>query len=208
MIKLHLNHNQLLCQSIWFQNLFSTSLCIYCKWTLFNTTELGHFIFSLNFSQPCGVHWGWPTDKIWSPLRSSPLRSAGAPARMKDTNIPSPFSPPTMLKPRPVDPFFRIIFLGSLKYKEKQFIWFFHQNKYQQNVMLLCALDLFWGFFLNLLTLHDFLSRETTCVLWYNTSLQWGNRFRRSRITLTTQTFLTGASCGEMNENKTTAVQL
>lgn len=174
MIKLHLNHNQLLCQSISFQNLFSTSLCIYCKWALFNTTELGHFIFSLNFGQPCGVHWGWPTDKIWSPLRSSPLRSAGAPARMKDTNIPSPFSPPTMLKPRPVDPFFRIIFLGSLKYKEKQFIWFFHQNKYQQNVMLLCALDLFWGFFLNLLTLHDFLSRETTWVLWYNTSLRCG----------------------------------
>lgn len=63
---------------------------------------------------------------------------------MKDTNIPSPFSPPTMLKPRPVDPFFRIIFLGSLKYKEKQFS-FNQTNWYQPNVMLLCALDLFWG---------------------------------------------------------------
>lgn len=56
---------------------------------------------------------------------------------MKDTNIPSPFSPPTMLKPRPVDPFFRIIFLGSLKYKEKQFRWFF--TKININQMWWCC---------------------------------------------------------------------
>ena len=31
-----------------------------------------------------------------------PERSAGPPARMKDTKMPSPSSPPTMLKPRPV----------------------------------------------------------------------------------------------------------
>ncbi|XP_070290630.1 disks large homolog 4-like [Salvelinus sp. IW2-2015] len=43
------------------------------------------------------------TLRIWSPLRSSPLRSAGPPARMKEIKIPlHPLS--TMLKPRPVDP--------------------------------------------------------------------------------------------------------
>lgn len=138
---------------------------------LFNTTELGHFIFNLNFGQPCGVQWGWPTDKIWSPLRSSPLRSAGAPARMKDTNIPSPFSPPTMLKPRPVDPFFRIIFLGSLKNKEIQFRWLF--TKINVNKTWCCCVHwtCFWVLY-EPLTLHDSLSRGTTCVLWYNTSLR------------------------------------
>src|SRR4029434_7503329 len=39
-----------------------------------------------------------------SPLCSSPLRSAGPPVRMKEMKIPSPSSPPTMLKPRPVKP--------------------------------------------------------------------------------------------------------
>lgn len=54
------------------------------------------------------------TDKIRSPLRSSPLRSAGPPARMKETKMPSPSSPPTMLKPRPVEPLCRMILRGSL----------------------------------------------------------------------------------------------
>lgn len=54
------------------------------------------------------------TDKIWSPRFSSPLRSAGPPARMKETKMPSPSSPPTMLKPRPVEPLWSTTFLGSL----------------------------------------------------------------------------------------------
>uniref|UniRef100_A0A674NSR7 Uncharacterized protein n=1 Tax=Takifugu rubripes TaxID=31033 RepID=A0A674NSR7_TAKRU len=54
------------------------------------------------------------TDRIWSPRFSSPLRSAGPPARMKETKIPSPSSPPTMLKPRPVEPLWSTTFLGSL----------------------------------------------------------------------------------------------
>lgn len=58
------------------------------------------------------------TDKIRSPLRSSPLRSAGPPARMKETKMPSPSSPPTMLKPRPVEPLCRMILRGSLVGKE------------------------------------------------------------------------------------------
>lgn len=63
------------------------------------------------------VCWGKLTDRIWSPLRSSPLRSAGPPARMKETKMPSPSSPPTMLNPRPVEPLWRTILLGSL-YKQ------------------------------------------------------------------------------------------
>lgn len=55
------------------------------------------------------------TVRIWSPLRSSPHRSAGPPASINDINIPSPFSPPTILKPKPVDPFFNFTLLGSLK---------------------------------------------------------------------------------------------
>ena len=58
------------------------------------------------------------TDKIRSPLRSSPLRSAGPPARMKETKMPSPSSPPTMLKPKPVEPLCRMILRGSLVGKE------------------------------------------------------------------------------------------
>lgn len=54
------------------------------------------------------------TDRIRSPRRSSPLRSAGPPARMKETKMPSPSSPPTMLKPRPLEPLCREIFRGSL----------------------------------------------------------------------------------------------
>lgn len=53
------------------------------------------------------------TDRIWSPFRSSPLRSAGPPARMKEMKMPSPSSPPTMLKPRPVEPRWITIRLGS-----------------------------------------------------------------------------------------------
>lgn len=124
---------------------------------------------------------------------------------MKDTNIPSPFSPPTMLKPRPVDPFFRIIFLGSLKYKEKQFRWVF-TNQISTKCDAAVCIGLVLGFFLNHLTLHDSLSWGTTCVSVIQ-HISPGNRPQRSRITLTTQIFLTGASCGEMNENKTTAVQ-
>lgn len=59
-----------------------------------------------------------PTEMIRSPFLSSPLRSAGPPARMKEMKIPSPSSPPTMLKPRPVDPRCRTTFLGSLNEKK------------------------------------------------------------------------------------------
>ena len=54
------------------------------------------------------------TERIRSPLLNSPLRSAGPPARMKETKIPSPSSPPTMLKPKPVEPLCSNTFLGSL----------------------------------------------------------------------------------------------
>lgn len=54
------------------------------------------------------------TERIRSPLLSSPLRSAGPPARIKETKMPSPSSPPTMLKPRPVEPLCSNTFLGSL----------------------------------------------------------------------------------------------
>lgn len=55
------------------------------------------------------------TLRIWSPLWSSPLRSAGPPARMKEINMPSPSSPPTMLKPRPVEPRWIKTLRGSLQ---------------------------------------------------------------------------------------------
>ncbi len=58
------------------------------------------------------------TDMSWSPRCNSPLRSAGPPARMNDMKIPSPSSPPTMLKPRPVPPFFNKLFRGSLQTQE------------------------------------------------------------------------------------------
>lgn len=54
------------------------------------------------------------TDRMRSPFRSSPQRSAGPPARMKEMKIPSPSSPPTMLNPRPVDPLCSTTRLGSL----------------------------------------------------------------------------------------------
>lgn len=55
------------------------------------------------------------TEMSWSPLCNSPLRSAGPPAKMNDTNIPSPSSPPTMLNPRPVGPFCSTIFRTLLQ---------------------------------------------------------------------------------------------
>lgn len=55
------------------------------------------------------------TDRMRSPFRSSPQRSAGPPARMKEMKIPSPSSPPTMLNPRPVDPRCSTTRLGSLE---------------------------------------------------------------------------------------------
>lgn len=55
------------------------------------------------------------TLRIWSPLCSSPLRSAGPPARMKEIKIPSPSSPPTMLNPRPVEPLWIKTLRGSLE---------------------------------------------------------------------------------------------
>lgn len=61
------------------------------------------------------------TLRIWSPLRSSPLRSAGPPARMKEMKIPSPSSPPTILKPKPVDPLWITTRLGSLTGGRKTF---------------------------------------------------------------------------------------
>lgn len=53
-----------------------------------------------------------------SPLRSSPQRSAGPPARIKEMKMPSPSSPPTMLKPRPVEPRWSTTRLGSLEKME------------------------------------------------------------------------------------------
>lgn len=50
----------------------------------------------------------------WSPRFNSPPASAGPPARMNDTKIPWPSSPPTMLKPRPVAPFCIVIERVSL----------------------------------------------------------------------------------------------
>lgn len=44
------------------------------------------------------------TLSIWSPLRNSPLESAAPPLSMNETNMPSPPSPPTMLKPKPCWP--------------------------------------------------------------------------------------------------------
>jgi len=48
--------------------------------------------------------------------------SAGPPARTKDTKIPSLLSPPTILNPRPDDPFLTTTLLGSLKYQQKQLL--------------------------------------------------------------------------------------
>lgn len=59
------------------------------------------------------------TEMMRSPFLSSPLRSAGPPARMKETKIPSPSSPPTMLKPSPVEPRCSTSFRGSLKRRNK-----------------------------------------------------------------------------------------
>lgn len=55
------------------------------------------------------------TDTMRSPFRSSPHRSAGPPARMKEMKMPSPSSPPTMLKPSPVVPRCSTTFRGSLR---------------------------------------------------------------------------------------------
>lgn len=63
------------------------------------------------------------TERIRSPLLSSPLRSAGPPASMKDTKMPSPSSPPTMLKPRPVEPLCSNTFRGSLPNKVTVSMW-------------------------------------------------------------------------------------
>lgn len=60
------------------------------------------------------------TLRIWSPLWSSPLRSAGPPARMKEMKMPSPSSPPTMLNPRPVEPLWIKIRRGSLKHWKEE----------------------------------------------------------------------------------------
>ena len=59
------------------------------------------------------------TEMMRSPFRSYPQRSAGPPARIKEIKIPSPSSPPTMLKPRPVEPRCNTTFLRSLKHTHK-----------------------------------------------------------------------------------------
>lgn len=58
------------------------------------------------------------TDTRRSPFLSSPQRSAGPPARMKEMKMPSPSSPPTMLKPSPVVPRCRTTLRGSLLEQE------------------------------------------------------------------------------------------
>lgn len=60
------------------------------------------------------------TLRIWSPLLSSPQRSAGPPAKMKDMKMPSPSSPPTILKPRPEPPLCSTTVLTSLQKKGDQ----------------------------------------------------------------------------------------
>lgn len=72
------------------------------------------------------------TEMMRSPFLSSPLRSAGPPARMKETKIPSPSSPPTMLKPSPVEPRCSTSFRGSLKRRnELQSLW--HGQQWPQD---------------------------------------------------------------------------
>ena len=61
------------------------------------------------------------TKRIWSPRLTSPERSAGPPAKMKDINIPSPSSPPTILKPNPDGPRCRTTLRGSLFGKENNY---------------------------------------------------------------------------------------
>lgn len=58
------------------------------------------------------------TRMIWSPRLTCPERSAGPPASMNEMNIPSPSSPPTMLKPSPEGPRRSTTTRGSLKEKE------------------------------------------------------------------------------------------
>ncbi len=54
---------------------------------------------------------------IWSPLRRFPLKSAGPPVNINDINMPSPPSPPTILKPRPDVPLCKSTRRGSLEIK-------------------------------------------------------------------------------------------
>lgn len=53
----------------------------------------------------------------WSPRFNSPPTSAGPPANMNDTKMPWPSSPPTILKPRPLDPFCMVIERVSLEWQ-------------------------------------------------------------------------------------------
>lgn len=77
-------------------NCGATAVCNVCVWEVYKDQS----VFTL---------------RIWSPLCSSPLRSAGPPARMKEIKIPSPSSPPTMLNPRPVEPLWIKTLRGSLE---------------------------------------------------------------------------------------------
>ena len=51
---------------------------------------------------------------IWSPRFTCPDKSAGPPARINEIKIPSPSSPPTILKPNPEGPRCNSIVRGSL----------------------------------------------------------------------------------------------
>ena len=57
------------------------------------------------------------TERRRSPLLRAPDMSAGPPARIKDTKMPSLSSPPTILNPSPDEPFLTVTLLGSLKQK-------------------------------------------------------------------------------------------
>ncbi|TNN49413.1 hypothetical protein EYF80_040368 [Liparis tanakae] len=57
--------------------------------------------------------------RAWLRKPHSPLRSAGPPARMKEMKMPSPSSPPTMLKPSPVEPRWIRTLRGSLEVKSR-----------------------------------------------------------------------------------------
>jgi len=74
------------------------------------------------------------TERSRSPRLNSPDKSAGPPARTNETKIPSLLSPPTMLNPKPDEPFFTITLLGSLLSQT--------QSKKYQIISILWSIDL------------------------------------------------------------------
>lgn len=93
----------------------------------FSSTRGSFFVFDKNTLRAAAAS-SWVavrrlmplTLSIWSPRRSSPLRSAGPPARMKEIKIPSPSSPPTILKPSPEEPLLSTTVRTSLENGDEQ----------------------------------------------------------------------------------------